>query len=76
MSLRREERIVDCLAGSSNNGAGAKTPPTIDCRNDIALGRRPCERASRRKVKKLNLLEFTGGSRMSAQFTKVCLNRM
>jgi len=29
---------------------------------------RPC------KVKKLKLLEFTGGCRMSAQFTKVGLN--
>jgi hypothetical protein len=28
-----------------------------------------------RKVKKLNLLEFTGGCRMSGQFTKVGLNR-
>jgi hypothetical protein len=30
---------------------------------------------SARKVKKLNLLEFTGGCRMSGQFTKVGLNR-
>ena len=27
-----------------------------------------------RKVKKLNLLEFTGGCRMNGQFTKVGLN--
>src|SRR5215831_1210717 len=31
-----ENRIVDCWQEASTAGAGAKTPPTIDCRNDIA----------------------------------------
>src|SRR5215831_3272248 len=34
-----ENRIVDCWQEASTAGAGAKTPPTIDCRNDIALHR-------------------------------------
>jgi hypothetical protein len=32
-----ENRIVDCWQEAPTAGAGAKTPPTIDCRNDIAL---------------------------------------
>src|SRR5262247_3480122 len=31
-----ESRIVDCWQEAPTAGAGAKTPPTIDCRNDIA----------------------------------------
>ncbi len=34
----------------------------------------PFPYSTTRKVKKLNLLEFTGGCRMSGQFTKVGLN--
>jgi hypothetical protein len=34
----------------------------------------PIRLSLRRKVKKLKLLEFTGGCRMSGQFTKVGLN--
>jgi hypothetical protein len=33
-----------------------------------------CAYRKSRKVKKLKLLEFTGGCRMSGQFTKVGLN--
>jgi len=34
-----ENRIVDCWQEAPTAGAGAKTPPTIDCRNDFALHR-------------------------------------
>ena len=57
-------------APAASTAAAAPIPNT----GPSVLLAEPSEETVARKVKKLKLLEFTGGCRMSGQFTKVGLN--